>query len=171
MFCIQSVSQSVRPVAKSCPTLCGPMDLSTPGLPVHHQILEFTQTHVHWVSDAIQQSHPLLSPSPAFNLSQNQGQGLFKWVSLLHSVSDHLSAFPASWHLPVLTGIPKRQDEAWGLVCGNSRDFLFLWLIASQPQPHRRGRSFMHMNAPTVCRYPAFAGSQLVDKLLNAKLQ
>ena len=51
-------------VAQSCPTLCDPMNLSTPGLPVHHQLLEFTQTHVHQVSDAIQPSHPLLSPSP-----------------------------------------------------------------------------------------------------------
>ena len=51
-------------VAQSCPTLCNPMNRSTPGLPVHHQLLEFTQTHVHRVSDAIQPSHPLLSPSP-----------------------------------------------------------------------------------------------------------
>ena len=51
-------------VAQSCPTLCDPMNCSTPGLPVHHQFLEFTQTHVHWVGDAIQPSHPLSSPSP-----------------------------------------------------------------------------------------------------------
>ena len=64
-------------VTQSCPTLCDPMDCSTPGLPVHHQLPEFTQTHVHRVSDAIQPSHPLSSPSPsAFNLSQHQG--LFK---------------------------------------------------------------------------------------------
>ena len=61
-------------VTHSCPTLCDPMDCSMPGLPVHHQLLEFTQTHVHWVSDAIQPSHPLSSPSPpGFNLSQQQG--------------------------------------------------------------------------------------------------
>ena len=66
-------------VTQSCPTLCYPMNRSTPGLPVHHQLPEFTQTHVHQVSDAIQPSHPLSSPSsPAFNLSQHQG--LFKWV-------------------------------------------------------------------------------------------
>ena len=66
-------------VAQSCPTLCDPMNCSTPGLPVHHQLLESTQTHVHWVSDAVQPSHPLSSPSPpAFNLSQHQG--LFKSV-------------------------------------------------------------------------------------------
>ena len=59
-------------VAQSCSTLCNPMDCSTPGLPVHHQLPEFTQTHVHRVSDAIQPSHPLSSPSlPTFNLSQH----------------------------------------------------------------------------------------------------
>ena len=62
------------------------MDCSTPGLHVYHQLLEFTQTHVHWVSDAIQSSHPLSSPfPPAFNLSQHQG--LFKWVSSSHQVA------------------------------------------------------------------------------------
>ena len=73
-------------VAQSCPTLCDPMNCSTPGLPVHHQLPEFTQTHVHWVGDAIQPSHPLSSPSPpALNLSQHQG--LFQWVSSLHQVA------------------------------------------------------------------------------------
>ena len=68
---------------QSCPTLCDPMNHSTPGLPVHHQRLEFTQTHVHWVGDAIQS---LSSPSPpAFNLSQHQG--LFQWVSSSHEVA------------------------------------------------------------------------------------
>ena len=54
----------IRSVAQSCPTLCDPMNHSTPGLPVHHQLPEFSQTHVHQVSDAIQPSHPLSSPSP-----------------------------------------------------------------------------------------------------------
>ena len=64
-------------VTQSCPTLCDPMDCSTPGSPVHHQLLELAQTHVHRVRDAIQPSHPLSSPSPpAFNLSQHRG--LFK---------------------------------------------------------------------------------------------
>jgi len=66
-------------VAQSCPTLFDPMDCSTPGLPVHRQLSKFTQTHVHWVGDAIQPSHPLSSPSPAFSLFQHQG--LFQWVS------------------------------------------------------------------------------------------
>ena len=61
-------------VTQLCPTLCDPMDCSTPGLPVHHQLPELAQTHVHWVGDAIQPSHPLSSPSPsAFSLSQHQG--------------------------------------------------------------------------------------------------
>ena len=73
-------------VAQSCPTLCDPMNHSTPGLPVHHQLRKYTHTHVHWVDDAIQPSHPLSSPSsPAFNLSQHQG--LFKWVSSPHQVA------------------------------------------------------------------------------------
>ena len=69
--------------------LCNSMDCSMPGLPVHHQLPEFTQTHVHWVGDVIQSSHPLLSPSPpVFNLSQHQG--LFKWVSSSHQVAKDL---------------------------------------------------------------------------------
>ena len=73
-------------VAQSCPTLCDPMDCSMTGLPIHHQLLELSQTHVHQVGDAIQPSHPLSSPSPpAFNLSQYQG--LFKRVSSSHQVA------------------------------------------------------------------------------------
>ena len=70
-------------VAQSCPTLWDPMDCSTPGFPGHHQLPKLAQTHVHRVSDAIQSSHPLSSPSPpAFNLSQHQG--LFQWISSSH---------------------------------------------------------------------------------------
>ena len=73
-------------VTQSCPTLCDPMNCSVPGLPVHHQLPESTQTHVRWVSDAIQPSHPLSSPSPpALNLSQHQG--LFQWVNSWHQVA------------------------------------------------------------------------------------
>ena len=73
-------------VTQSCPTLCNPMNCSTPGPPVHYQLLEFTQTHVHWVGDAIQISHPLLSPSPpAPNPSQHQG--LFQRVTSSHEVA------------------------------------------------------------------------------------
>ena len=84
-------------VTQSCPTLCDPMDCSMPGLPVHHQLVEFTQTHVHWVGDAIQQSHPLSSPSPpTFNLSQHQG--LFLWDG-----SSHQMASAAASVLPMNT--------------------------------------------------------------------
>ena len=71
--CPISSAQVISSVIQSCPTLCDSMDCSTPGLPVHHQLPEFTQTHVHQVSDAIQLSHPLLSASPpAFNLSSSK---------------------------------------------------------------------------------------------------
>ena len=75
------------------------MDCTLPGFPVHEQLTEFTQTHVHWVGDAIQPSHPLLYPSPpAFNLSQHQG--IFKWVSSLHQVAKvflGLISFRVDW--------------------------------------------------------------------------
>ena len=75
-------------VTHSCPTLCDPMDCSMPSFPVHHQLLELTQTHVHWVGDAIQSFHPLSSPSPsALNLSQHQG--LFQWVSSSHQMAKY----------------------------------------------------------------------------------
>ena len=77
---------SVSSATQSCVTLCDPMDCSTPGLPVHHQLPEFTQTHVHWVGDAIQPSHPLSSPSPpTFNFSPHQS--LFQWVNSSHEVA------------------------------------------------------------------------------------
>ena len=69
----------------ACVWLCSPMSCTTPGFPVHHQLPELVQTHVHWVGDAIQPSHPLSSPSPAFNLSQHRG--LFQWVSSSHQVA------------------------------------------------------------------------------------
>ena len=84
--CTAKDSVQFSSVPQSCPTLCDPIDCSTPGLPVHHQLPEFTQTHVHRVGDAIQPSHPLSPPSfPAFNLFPHQG--LFKWVSSLHQVA------------------------------------------------------------------------------------
>ena len=83
---IDIIKDSVISVTQSCLTLCDPMDCSKPGFPVHHQLPEATQTQVRWVSDAIQPSHPLSSPSPStFNLSQHQG--LYKWVSSLYQVA------------------------------------------------------------------------------------
>ena len=73
-------------ITQSCPTLCSLMNLSMPGLPVHHQLPEFTQIHVHQVSDAIQPSHPLSSPSPPA-LSPSQHQSLFQWVNSSHEVA------------------------------------------------------------------------------------
>ena len=85
-------------VVQSCPTLFDPMNCSTPGLPVHHQLPEFTQTHVHRVGDAIQPSHPLLSPfPPAFNPSQHQSfpmSQLFAWGSQSTGVSALASFLP-----------------------------------------------------------------------------
>ena len=77
---------SFSSVSQSCLTLCNPMNCSTPGLPVHHQLPEFTQTHVHRVSDAIQPSRPLLSPSPPVP-NPSQHQSLFQWVDSSHEVA------------------------------------------------------------------------------------
>ena len=86
------ISVQFSSVAQSCPTLCDPMNRSTPGLPVHHQLREFTQTHVHRVSAAIQPSHPLLSPSPlAPNPSQHQ--------SLNKVAERHMSTSDSEWKL------------------------------------------------------------------------
>ena len=85
---------------QSCLTLCDPMDCSTSDFPVHHQCLELTQTHVRWVSDTIQLSYPLLSPSPpAFNLSQHQG--LFQWVSSSHQMAKVLEFSASASVLPM----------------------------------------------------------------------
>ena len=82
----QPFSVQFSSISQSCPTLCNPMNRSMPGLPVHHQLPEFTQTHVHQVSDAIQPSHALSSHSPpAPNPSQHQS--LFQWVNSSHEVA------------------------------------------------------------------------------------
>ena len=81
----KGTSVQFNSVTRSCLTLWDPMNHSTPGLPVHHQLPESTQIHFHWVGDAIQPSYPLSSPPPALNLSQHQG--LFQWVSSLHQVA------------------------------------------------------------------------------------
>ena len=80
------INSQFSSVTQSCPTLCNPMECSMLGFPVHHQLPEFAQTHVHRLADAIQPSYPLPSPSPlAFNLFQHQG--LFEWVSSSHQVA------------------------------------------------------------------------------------
>ena len=103
-------------VAHLCPTLCDPMNLSTPGLLVHHQLPESTQTHVHWLGDAIQPSHPLSSPTPpALNLSQHQG--LFQWVSSSHQVAKVWESQPQhqSFQWTPRTDLP--QDGLVGFPC------------------------------------------------------
>ena len=105
-------------VPQSCLTLCDPMDFSTPGFPVHHWLLELTQTHVHWVGDAVQPSHPLLFPSPpAFNLYQYQG--LFKWVNSSHEMAK------------VLEFQLQHQPFQWIF----RTDFLYDWLVGSPCSP------------------------------------
>ena len=82
----QNCTVQFSSVAQSCPTLCDPMNCSMAGFPVHHQLLEFTQTHVHWIGDAIQSCHLLSSPSPPA-LNPSQHQSLFQWVNFLHEVA------------------------------------------------------------------------------------
>ena len=95
-------SVQFSPVTQLCTTLCDPINHGTPGLPVQHQLPEFTQTHVHWVSDAIQPSHPLSSPSPpALNVSQHQG--LFKWLSSSQSGGQNIGVSASTSVLPMNT--------------------------------------------------------------------
>ena len=121
-------------VAQLFPTPCDPMNCSTLGLPVHHQLPEPTQTHVHWVGDAIQPSHPLSSPSPpAFNLSQHQG--LFKWVSSLHHVAKVLE-FQLQHQSFLMLGNMKAKGENHGVVptvCSTG-----LLLVLEGPGPETR---------------------------------
>ena len=103
------ISYQFSSVTQSCPTLCDPMNRSTPGLPVHHHLLEFTQTHVHGVSDAIQPSHPLLSPFPlAPNPSQHQSfpmSQLFAWSGQSTGVSASAS-------------FPPKKSQGWSPLVG-----------------------------------------------------
>ena len=122
---------SISSVTQLCLTLCNPMDCSTPGFPVLHYLPELAQTHVHWVGDAIQPSHPLLSRSPpAFSLPQDQG--LFQWVSSSHHVAKVLELLMnilIFWWISV----PLMNIQGWfplrltGLISlqikGHSRDF------------------------------------------------
>ena len=94
----------VSSVSKSCLTLCDSMNCSTSGFSVHHQLLELAQTHVYQIDNAIQASHPLSSPSPAFNLSQHQA--LFQWVSSLHQVAKILRVSGLASVLPIIIQDP-----------------------------------------------------------------
>ena len=133
-------------IAQSCLTLCDPMNHSTPGLPVHHQLLESIQTHAHRVGDAIQPSHPLSSPSPPA-LNPSQHQGLFQWVNSSHQV-DKVLQFqlqPQSFQWTPRTYL--LQDGLIGPPC-SPRDSQ-----ESSPTPHFKSIKFSALNflySPTL---------------------
>ena len=119
------------------------MDCSMPGLPVHHQLLEFTQTHVHWVGDAIQPSYPLLSPSsPTFNLSQHQG--LFKWLSSLQEVAKVLEF-----------QLQHQSFKEYSGLISFRRDWLDLLAVQGTPN------SLQHNSKASILRRSAFFIVQL----------
>ena len=132
LYCLFLLDDETTPkfssVAQSCPTLCDPIDCSTPGLPVHHHLLELTQIHVHRVGDAIQPSHPLLSPSlPAFNLSQQQGFFPMSWFFVPGGqsigVSASASVLPVNiqdWFPLGLTGWISLQSKGHSRVFPNT---------------------------------------------------
>ena len=131
-------------VAQSCPTLCDPMNRCTPGLPVHHQLPEFIQTHVHWVVDTIQPSHPLSSPSPpALNLSQHQG--LFKWVSSSHQVAK------------ILEFQLQHQSFQWTPLVSFRMDWLNLLAV----QETLKGLLQHHSSKASIFRHSTFFIAQL----------
>ena len=119
-------------VAQLCLTLCDPRDCSMPGLPVHHQLPELTQTHVHWVGDAIQASHPLVSPSPpAFNLSQHQG--LYKWAihcttSLILTCLQPFKSMPATTCFLLQSVLVKENIWVTQQLLETDRAHIWQWL-------------------------------------------
>ena len=143
-----AVTQSVQfsSVTQSCLTLCNPMNCSMPGLPVHHQLPESTQTHAHWVGDAIQTSHALSSPSPpVFNLSQHQG--LVQWVNSAWGgqsigVSASASVLPMNtqdWSPLGWTGWISLQSKGFARVFSNTtvqKHQFFGTHLSSQPSSH-----------------------------------
>ena len=133
-------------VTQSCPTLWDPMNRSTPGLPVHHQLLEFTQIHVHWVGDAIQPSHPLSSPSPlAPNPSQHQSfpmSQLFAWGGQSIGISASASVLPMNtkgWSPLEWTGWISLQSKGLSRVFSNTtvqKHQFFSAQLSSQSNSH-----------------------------------
>ena len=108
-----NISVQFSPVTQSCLTLCDPMNCSMPGLPVHHQVLELTQTHVHWVSDAIQPSHPLSSPSPPnFNLFFFFPDFNLSIIRVFSSKSAHRIRWPKYWSFRFHIS-PSNQHSGW----------------------------------------------------------
>ena len=121
----EALSVQFSSVTQLCLTLCNPMNCSMPGLPIHHQLQEFTQTHALQVSDAIQPSHPLSSPSPPA-LNPSQHQGLFQWVNSLHEVakvSASESVIPMNtqdWSPLGWTGLISLQSKGLSRVFSNT---------------------------------------------------
>ena len=125
---LSSLSQSVNLVTQSCPTLCNPMDCSTPGFPVHHQLPELTQTHVHQVGDAIQPSYPLSSPSP-LNLQSFPASGAFQMSQLVASGGQRIGVSASASVLPMnmqdsfplgLTGWISLQSKGFSRIFSNT---------------------------------------------------
>ena len=127
-------------VVRSCPTLCDSMDCSTPGFPVRHQLQELVQTDVHWVSDAIQPSNPLSSPSPqAYNLSQHQG--IFQWVNSSHQVAKDWSfSFSISPSSP-------RKRNALKKAKWLSEEALQIAVKRREAESKREKERYTHLNA------------------------
>ena len=138
-------------VAQSCPTLCDPINCSTPGLPVYHQLPEFIQTHVHWVGDAIQPSYPLSSPfPPASNSSQHQS--LFQWVN-------SLMRWPKYWSFS-FSIIPSKEHPR--LI-----SFRVGWLDLLAVQGTLKSLLQHHSSKASVLRCLAFFAVQLSHPYLN----
>ena len=130
---------------QSCPTFCDPMGCSTPGFPVLHHLPEFAQTHVHWVDDAIQPSHPLLPPSPAFSLSQYQG--LSQWICSLQSGGQSIWSFSIS-----------PSNEYSGLI-----SFKIDWLDLLAVQRTLKNLFQHHSSKASVLQHSAFFNSPIHD--------
>ena len=143
---VQFSSVQFSSVAQSYPTVCDPMNHSTTGLPVHHQFPEFTQTHVHWVGDAIQPSHPRSSPSPpAPNPSQHQG--LFQWVNSSHKVAKVLEFQLQNHSFQRNPRVDLLQNGLVGSPC-SPRDSQ-----ESSPTPHFKSINFLALSllhSPTL---------------------
>ena len=148
---LQMVNVQFNSVGQLCRNLCNLMNRSTPGLPVHHQLLESTQTHVHWDGDAIQPSHPLFSPSLlALNLSQHQG--LFQWVSSSHQVAQVLEF--------QLQNSPFNEHP--GLIC-----FRMDWLDLLAVQGTLKSLLQHHSSKASILQHSAFFTVQLSHPYLT----
>ena len=131
--------------AQPCPTLCNPMDCSMPGLPVHHQITEFNQTHVHWVSDAIQPSHPLSSPSPP--------PSIFPRIRVFSNQSALHIRWPKYWSFSFSIS---PSNEYSGLI-----SFRIEWLDFLAVQGTLKSLLQHHSSKPSIPRHSAFFIVQL----------